>query len=141
LLNGWIKRRQRNERRRSIPCPGEKDARDPKALLQRKISGSFETIERPGEEGRCGINRTAGNENMNDLISQNPEMEQLIEAVFQIKDQLQGDYYEEDDIQNITECIQKFTAVYESQTETMNDHLEKITKVLADISAQIYNLQ
>ena len=78
---------------------------------------------------------------MNDLISQKPEMEQLIEAVFQIKDQLQGDYYEEDDIQNITECIQKFTAVYESQTETMNDHLEKITKVLGDISAQIYNLQ
>jgi esterase/lipase len=78
---------------------------------------------------------------MNDLISQNPEMEQLIEAVFQIKDQLQGDYYEEGDIQNITECIQKFTEVYDAQTETMNEHLEKITKVLADISAQIYNLQ
>ena len=78
---------------------------------------------------------------MNDLLSQKPEMEQLIEAVFQIKDQLQGDYYEEDDIQNITECIQKFTAVYEAQTETMNDHLEKITKVLGDISSQIYNLQ
>ena len=68
-------------------------------------------------------------------------MEQLIEAVFQIKDQLQGDYYEDDDIQNITECIQKFTAVYESQTETMNEHLENITKVLGDICSQIYNLQ
>ena len=78
---------------------------------------------------------------MNDLISQNPEMEQLIEAVFQIKDQLQGDYYEEGDIQSITECIQKFTEVYDAQTETMNEHLENITKVLGDISAQIYNLQ
>ena len=78
---------------------------------------------------------------MNDLISQNPEMEQLIEAVFQIKDQLQGDYYEEGDIQSITECIQKFTEVYDAQTQTMNEHLENITKVLGDISAQIYNLQ
>ena len=60
---------------------------------------------------------------MNDLISQNPEMEQLIEAVFQIKDQLQGDYYEEGDIQSITECIQKFTEVYDAQTQTMNEHL------------------
>ena len=78
---------------------------------------------------------------MNDLISQNPEMEQLIEAVFQIKDQLQGDYYEEGDIQSITECIQKFTEVYDAQTQTMNEHLENITKVLGDISSQIYNLQ
>ena len=78
---------------------------------------------------------------MNDLISQNPEMEQLIEAVFQIKDQLQGDYYEEGDIQSITECIQKFTEVYDAQTQTMNEHLENITKVLADICSQIYNLQ
>jgi uncharacterized protein YukE len=78
---------------------------------------------------------------MNDLISQNPEMEQLIEAVFQIKDQLQGDFYEEGDIQSITECIQKFTEVYDAQTQTMNEHLENITKVLGDISSQIYNLQ
>ena len=78
---------------------------------------------------------------MNDLISQKPEMEQLIEAVFQIKDQLQGDYYEEGDIQSITECIQKFTEVYDAQTETMNEHLENITKVLGDICSQIYNLQ
>ena len=78
---------------------------------------------------------------MNDLISQNPEMEQLIEAVFQIKDQLQGDYYEEGDIQSITECIQKFTEVYDAQTQTMNEQLENITKVLGDISSQIYNLQ
>ena len=68
-------------------------------------------------------------------------MEQLIEAVFQIKDQLQGDYYEEGDIQSITECIQKFTEVYDAQTQTMNEHLENITKVLGDISSQIYNLQ
>ena len=68
-------------------------------------------------------------------------MEQLIEAVFQIKDQLQGDYYEEGDIQSITECIQKFTEVYDAQTQTMNAHLENITKVLGDISSQIYNLQ
>ena len=68
-------------------------------------------------------------------------MEQLIEAVFQIKDQLQGDFYEEGDIQSITECIQKFTEVYDAQTQTMNEHLENITKVLGDISSQIYNLQ
>ena len=78
---------------------------------------------------------------MNDLISQTPEMEQLIEAVFQIKAQLQGDFYEEGDIQSITECIQKFTEVYDAQTQTMNEHLENITKVLGDISSQIYNLQ